>query len=344
MTHIALQVNTLTGHRLNYIELFAGYLQSRGMSVTVICTLAVPTSEQVTELRALGCRLVVRTVSTSGEVASLACQLEADRLVLLDGDTFLQSAIRVRPKLPTSILVMRPHAQHKGPRFFLGNMTKWALRQATRSLGYRVLSLESAIGVEPSRHGVLDPVSYSPVPTGLMPESLLRPMRQATVGVVGRIDERKNLPLLVDALLAGPETDLVLVIAGEFTLAVEQAWPAMQETLERAGIDVIRVQGRLPEGDLDYIISTLDVVVLLHSNEGPSGVLGKALVAGRRCLVGGARSLRRDAERVDHPGVLWAPLQIDRVSSSLRRVLASPPPPPVPTVRAENFVSRLLDS
>ncbi len=117
-------------------------------------------------------------------------------------------------------------------------------------------------------------------------------------GIIGAIDERKNVSLVMAAAQGLPPGQVGLLVAGRFS-------DATRESLREFGAELpggVRLVDRvLTDEELDAAVAAVDCVVLAHSNEGPSGLFGKAVRAGTRILGAGAQSLRRDCE--ERPGM-----------------------------------------
>src|SRR5262249_45959908 len=105
------------------------------------------------------------------------------------------------------------------------------------------------------------------------------------VSILGRIEMRKSVPLVLDAVLeAGPDVDLLL--AGELFDDVAEWLDGL--TPEQQA----RIHGRygfLPEADIDGYTAASDICATVHLNKGPSGIMGKAQIAGVPALSAGSK-------------------------------------------------------
>lgn len=107
-------------------------------------------------------------------------------------------------------------------------------------------------------------------------EELGLPLDTTLVGIFGEVSERKNAPLILEAIDAAG-LDAHLVVAGNITQEV-QAWIDGLEPHDR---DRLHVRGGfLPNEELDMFVAAVDFVPLALTNNGPSGIMGKAAAAG----------------------------------------------------------------
>lgn len=144
------------------------------------------------------------------------------------------------------------------------------------------------------------------------------PADRRFVGVFGGINVRKDLPLVLAATLAtGPDVDLVL--AGPFDDAA-RAWLAQLSLPERRRVQA--VDGCLPDAVLDRYLASADVVALMMTLEGPSGIQGKALAAGVPVVSAGSRTRARELAATGG-GIATQQTQA-AVATALRAVLAAP--------------------
>ncbi|WP_431797734.1 glycosyltransferase [Microbacterium kunmingense] len=187
----------------------------------------------------------------------------------------------------------------------------------------RVAVLISATA-EPAEGRVLVKVS-DPVVLGTsnVSQTLLGDSDQARpwVAVLGAITRRKNVPIVADAVSRIPgEPQVGLVVAGKVD---DEARESLEEALEAAhqrGVPTLMVDRHLTDGELDGLVYAADCVVVAHSNEGPSGLVGKAAAAGTPLALAGAESLRRDAETLRNLAT-WAPLNSEMLAEGIARAL-----------------------
>jgi hypothetical protein len=104
---------------------------------------------------------------------------------------------------------------------------------------------------------------------------------------------------------------------------------------------VVVVDRMLEDVELDSAIAAVDCVVLAHSNEGPSGIFGKAVMSGTRLIASGASSLRQDAQAVATHAT-WTPLSADAIARAMGDAAAADRPAAVPDMGTARFTSALL--
>jgi glycosyltransferase involved in cell wall biosynthesis len=164
------------------------------------------------------------------------------------------------------------------------------------------------------------------------------PQERSLVGILGLISTRKSAPMVFDAVLqAGAEIDLLL--AGELEPDLE-GWFAGLTEAERARIHA-RL-GFLAEEELDAYVAASDVTVFAHLNRGPSGIMGKAQVAGVATLTAGSPIRRREALAF---GGVDAEMTAAGLADGIRELLARggrTPEPQVALPTAEEFGARVL--
>jgi glycosyltransferase involved in cell wall biosynthesis len=159
------------------------------------------------------------------------------------------------------------------------------------------------------------------------------------VGIYGVISERKNAPLVMDALeSAGIDADLVL--AGGLEDPV-RGWVAGLDP-ERKHL-VVR-DGFLSNEELDKYIAVVDAIPIPLTNNGPSGIMGKALAAEVPVVTAGSMVRAREIGLTG--GGLACDLDAVSIGQALKTVLAQRPEDrparKVPPATAEEFSLNLL--
>ncbi|PZS29888.1 MAG: hypothetical protein DLM58_14685 [Pseudonocardiales bacterium] len=142
------------------------------------------------------------------------------------------------------------------------------------------------------------------------------PAQRRLVGIFGVLTARKNAPMALDAVLAtGAATDLLL--AGSVQPDVADWLATLPESGRRR---VIVRDGFLSNDLLDRLVAAADVVVIALTNNGPSGIMGKALAA--EVPVVSAGSVVRARELRATNGGVTAELSIAGIATGLRAVFA----------------------
>jgi glycosyltransferase involved in cell wall biosynthesis len=166
------------------------------------------------------------------------------------------------------------------------------------------------------------------------------PADRPLVGVFGVLSERRNVPLIWDAVKAsGLRADLVLGGAVQPEVA---AWLAALPTDERDRMTVF--DGFLDNALLDKLVAAVDVAPIALTNNGPSGIMGKALAADVPVVTAGSEVRARELRATG--GGETADLTAEGIAAALRRVLSDDPHAPrastVPPATAEEFAQVLL--
>jgi len=160
------------------------------------------------------------------------------------------------------------------------------------------------------------------------------PQDRRLVGILGKIDARKNVPLVGSAVFAaGPEVDLLL--AGGVSDDVLE-WLDSLAPDERARVHVR--DGFHSDAELDAFTACCDVVTIVQQNPGPSGIMGKAQVAGVPVLSAGSQVRRREATALGSG--MHTETTTEGIAEGLRELLArgsAPVPLPAFVPTAEEF-------
>ncbi|MDQ0800078.1 glycosyltransferase [Arthrobacter sp. SLBN-112] len=293
--------------------------------------------------------LVIKDDLSLVEVERLCRDHAIDHVVVPDGDSFAYALAKGHAwtwRGSITVLVMREKGQPS--RFpgvtFAKTVAKVLLLQAANLRPrIQVRVLKSAIW---KGHSLL-PVSRDPVTFSTFTETNNNSFAPILTdqffwfGVLGKVSHRKNLPLVASALAAVNRADVALVVAGQIEEGVlDLAQPALQRIRDRGGCVTI-VNRLLTDIEMDDLIRRIDCAVLAHSNEGPSGILGKAAAAGTRVVAAGASSLRIDCRNIG-PGAEWAPLKESHLSFALARAISQPGPLPSQNASAGEFAAGLL--
>jgi hypothetical protein len=142
---------------------------------------------------------------------------------------------------------------------------------------------------------VSDPITLSI--DGLMVNDVRNKLSQLSanywLGVFGYVTPRKNLPIIVEAIMKS--SDLGLVIAGTISKDVFDELKPELDWLQNAG-RLLSLSGTLEDNELDSAIAAVDCVLAAHSNDGPSGIVAKAAMLGKPLVLAGAKTLKRDAK------------------------------------------------
>jgi hypothetical protein len=166
------------------------------------------------------------------------------------------------------------------------------------------------------------------------------PLDRRIVGIFGVISERKNAPLILESLHAGG-LDADLLLAGS---VAPEVWAWIDGLSESDRKRVIVHDGFLSNTLLDQLVAAVDAAPIALTNNGPSGIMGKALAAGVPVVSAGSEVRARELRATDAGAE--AEFTAASIGAALGRVLARDPAEPrhntVPPATAEAFAATLL--
>lgn len=350
--HIGIFEPNSDGHRLTYVQYLAEYAHLRQYSVTLITTQAAFDSDNYKLHLAHLCNYMQIHIVKDAEhlnPEAYSKALKLDLTVIPDGDNYAWKALwhrGWRGHGQLSLLIMRPRSQN---RFRISRTSitlfKYVLFRICRSRSrVNILTLQSSLWDHgKSSFGVPDPISFNPQPESLETHWKVSKEREDIdwIGVVGAISPRKNVPLVLDAIMELNSKNIGLVLAGKIDQSIRPAVFERIKKLEDKGVTTVVMDTLLTDGQLDAAVERLHIVVLAHSNEGASGILGKAVEAGTYAVTAGANSLRKDSDKI--PGAsTWSGLDKDEIRDSLQNALDAPRPSPKHLNTMEVFSRRLI--
>jgi len=336
------------GHRLYYVRLLLEALFQSGSAPEVLTRRGVE-SEPQWALHLGEMNVPVRYIDAQSSLAELSQYSEdhdIDLLVVPDADRLLIDAAlgRWHARGHVSLLAMRPDSQH-GHNF---RAAAWGLTKrllifaADHRARVRAAALKSAL--TPQRRPirwVSDPVTLA---CSLDDVRSCRATLNADethfwVGVFGAVTPRKNLHLIAEAALRVP--GVALLVAGSVD---DEAQRLAEEPLRRlsdSGRPVVLRTEALRDEEFDTLISSMDCVAVAHSNEGSSGIVGKAFAASRPLVLAGAQSLKADAAAIGEFAA-WSPLDTDAIARNIERFASMPRPDITLRSNTDDFVKGLL--
>lgn len=166
------------------------------------------------------------------------------------------------------------------------------------------------------------------------------PADRKLVGIFGGIGERKNARLVFEAMQEGG-VDADLLLAGGVQPEV-WAWLDSLSEAERSRI-IVR-DGFLSNELLDKLVAASDVAPIALTNNGPSGIMGKASAAGVPVVTAGSEVRARELIATDGGAV--AELTKESLAQAIAAMLDRDPDRPrqseIPPATAEEFSRRLL--
>ena len=337
------------GHRLSYVRLLVDACRSQGRRVLVRTTAtAVESVEWYRSLSAITPEVALHPPEAFelSHLAQAATDAGASLTILPEGDRYLWPILRRgwSGAGELSLLVLRADGQPGvAPllRQARGAAKKMLIWGAGLSPRVRVSALRSPLVRRRGPfHWAPDPVSLScsAEDIGRMRERLAAYGDRYWIGVFGCISSRKNLPLIISSIL--DQSDVGLMIAGPIDAEVSEAMSPLVEKFAAGGGRVLHLSGFLTDAEFDSAIGAVDCVVVAQSNEGPSGIVAKAVVSGRRLVLAGARSLKRDAQHLGEQAI-WSPLGSEALSQAIRQASSLPEPRNTLNLGTEGFLEAL---
>lgn len=295
------------------------------------------------------------TAELLAAVAEHAAAGPVGRVVVMDADQSLKRwwylaprALRgIRPRPRIVFMLTRYPA-----RLRLADRVGWTLRLTKATLALAAMATGSLhrvagfAGREDLAAGWLVKRARDPAICGAhsrdraeLRAALGLPAGRRLVGIFGVIGDRKNAPFVLDALVAAGD-DADLLIAG----AVREGMPAWLAGLPAERRRRVHVRdGFLPDDELDRYVAAADAVAIALTNNGPSGIMGKALAAGVPVVTAGSVVRARELA-VTRAGVATE-LAVPTFAAAVRQVLDEPAPvgaSTVPPATAEAFAAALL--
>lgn len=167
------------------------------------------------------------------------------------------------------------------------------------------------------------------------------PLDRRIVGIFGLLSDRKNAPLVLDALKAAGLDDVDLLLAG----SVQPEVHAWLDALPEADRNRVIVQdGFLTNELMDKLVAAVDACPIALTNNGPSGIMGKASAAGVPVITAGSEVRARELVATDGGEV--AEMTPESIGAAIRRVFERDPDAPrrntVPPATADEFSRNLL--
>lgn len=340
-----------SGHRLYYVRLLVEEILAQGqIAIVAGSKSARTTSEWAMHMGHLdGLIEFVEIVdNTSDEVSRTARQAAVQHVVVPDGDALAMELgwrRRWKSDATLSVLVMREPDQPSvvsGTKGGKGFVKTLLLHSATRLDRVKIYVLKSSLWKGKSRLSfVNDPVSLAADPRVLRRAGTSWKLSEEKYwfGIVGAITERKNIPMIVAALKQLDCRQIGLVVAGKISEGVKATLEI--EDLKQFGLESVVHDRLLSDFELDSLVATLDCVVLAHSNEGSSGIMGKAAALGTRIVSAGALTLKVDACTIPNHAA-WGPLTENDLTNLLSNSTYLGRPSPRSELSSRQFSTRLI--
>jgi glycosyltransferase involved in cell wall biosynthesis len=350
------------GHRMTYVASIVRVANDAGINVVLWTTPQVlETDEFDAQLSGFisNGQLTTNTSSQLGNPRGLLTALgeirRQDRAAILpEADRYLHLLLLglVSGQLPrnTTAIVMRPPRAVSGRwRGWLGSIVKTALVVVlVMSRRVDVQLLEDPLAEDGERlwTGPLkreslrldDPCSLLDIESGELPVELqFRTRRVASLALVGVIDHRKNVPLIIRAWQLAAPPDAALIIAGKQSPSVS-SWLAEAEPLPE---NVILINRYLSESEVRGILEQSNGILTLYDGGLSSGVMVAAAAVGRWVIVlEGTRTGRVAAQKGF--GLVCKPSPPALADAMLGALSNTSKPPPLVVPRSGDFGRRVL--
>ena len=295
---IFLYVASVEGGIGHYAHYQAEELQRRGVAVTMLCSEAYPWPQQSVSYRQLrrlpripGQGLVAklrRLLAVIGNHWRLAWHVARSRakLVLLEANTEYHALFWIWPHLLLRVLGVTYLAVFHDPVRQVRYGSRW-LHQLELWLFYRTLAGGLMHGPLPADAWMPGWIAFEQVPHGPflhqaegtlafnLRDRLRIPQGRFVLLSFGLIADYKNLDLLITALEAVPQVDLV--IAGKVKSSRERPAEYYRTLAEKAGVSerVHLIEGFVPEQEISAWFTGADAVALTYDKTfvSQSGVL-----------------------------------------------------------------------
>lgn len=325
-----------TGHRLYYVALLLKELISRGEDVTLLTTsTAVGSAEWQVHLSAMTPTVIERPLEafTLTDIAAVSESVGSNLTIIPNADAELLPVITQGWRGPgvLKLLVMRAQSAQPGPPFPKLRPLKTLVKRAL----IKFADLRSGVDVYALRNPlspagrvlnwVPDPIvlNCTPQQQKKLTEQLDAHGSRYWFGVFGAICQRKNLPLIAEAITN--QQGCGLLIAGSVEDDVVQESAPFLEAFVANGGAVVQLPGPLTNDEFDSAIATVDCVVVAQSEEGSSSIVLRAAALGTRLIVAGAKSLKKDASYLPQHAE-WCPLDVDAVRTAMGQAHFGPQP------------------
>ncbi|MDQ0734047.1 hypothetical protein [Arthrobacter agilis] len=356
---VAIVEPNFTGHRLYYVRLLVEESTRRGDEVFVLLADGASSSDefkhQLADLQGKFTLVSLRERTQNldvGRLGSIAADFKTDLIVVPDGDRVARAmAFSSKWKGPgnLSVLVLREKAQSDGflGRAYLVNALKYLIhRWADRGRNAKIVLLKTALWTGKSTLTTAnDPVTMSATKTSIrqVREEIGLDSSRHWFSVLGFVDERKNLPLVARTLAQLDAQRIGFLVAGQCApTALNSALPFI-DLMRSNGGSVIVIDRMLSDLELDSVVSAVDTVIMAHSNDGSSGLFGKAAAAGTRIVAAGSKTLRNDIEDIPELGE-WTRLDGTELAAAFARSLVDGLRHPGRTPGTAAFTGPLLDN
>ncbi|GAA4892308.1 hypothetical protein GCM10025789_06640 [Tessaracoccus lubricantis] len=232
-------------------------------------------------------------------------------------------------------------------RFALNLAKRVVMRMSDMRPGVGLLWLR-AQGELPSSRTVIDPLVLDGEVGELLAAGRAMRLRLEMpgsvfwFGVVGSLDARKNIPLVVRALSAASRLTtqrVALALLGPW--ADNQIRTEVEAALQETGLEHVSMNEHLTNREMNVMLAAVDCVVMAYSTHAPNSTAVKAAALGVRTVVAGSVTFRRFNQQAG--GSAGVSLDHEALSLELARALSRPCPPPVQLIGPEGLTDPCLN-
>lgn len=167
------------------------------------------------------------------------------------------------------------------------------------------------------------------------------PLERRIVGIFGVVEERKNAPMVLAALESAGLDDVLLLLGGGIR---PEVWTWIDGLDPARRSRVLTHDGFLTDEEMDKLVAAVDCCPIALTNNGPSGVMGKALAAEVPVVTAGSTVRAREIAATD--GGVACDFDVVAMGAAIKEVLGWPADRQrrntVPPATAEAFAERLL--
>lgn len=356
MSTILLAEPGYSGHVFVYLALLARHATDSGNDVT--CLISRPgytSTEYDRHLRGVP-GLSVQSVPSPVrlediERASIAAH--SDVVVIPNGDLYVQDVARKgwAGLGVLRLLVMRDPRWEKPARLprRLKLIAKMSLIQIAAARGVEIVWLRQPGYSGPERHAN-DPVICEGTITDVLnrgrelSEELSMHSDTFWFGMTGAIGPHKNLPLVMEALVAlhhaAPGRNFGFALLGPLSESLGHDEEAINDMLGALPFQTRRRAGVMTNEEMNAAVSALDCVIMAYSTSSPNSTLGKAAAFGTRVAAAGDSSI--SAFVADLGMGPTTRLEVQDLASLLEERLTTPSPQPREDLLLDKFCGVLV--
>lgn len=343
------------GHRLVYVRLLVReILRREGTAVVALEAGAQDTREFALHMADLSGNIEWTTVSRKlvlRRIGRLARSARADQVIVPDGDLVASRLGLLRwwtPPVPATLVVMRdPRSE---PRTTWTRNLKLKLKAHLLKLAQtrdqvRLVWLRPPGDVRSDEAFANDPVQMHAT-TGEANEFRRQHGMSSDrywFGMVGGISQRKNLPLVLQAMSSQPSNLVGFGIFGPVDPLIREQTRLLFDRLRDAGVGIVVVDTLHTDDEMGLAVKALDCVVVAYSSHAPPSTLGKAAAAGTQVLAAGSPSIEQIVDSLGRGQWIWcSKLSPRELAIGMEQARKADPIAPREDLGVDGFLSAVL--